>query len=201
MPLSLHIFEDRYKKMIRTCLDDKKSFGVVLIRKGQEAFGPLAEPYSVGCTARIVKVEALSEDRMQITTIGENRFRVHSLSDELPYLVGKVEHYPIDSEITPAASQAARQLKPRLIQYIYLLNQVDEFEFDHEDLPEDPRALAFFAAGLVQMPPERKQELLDCESLVELLNLNNLAYQRETAFLRAIINQDVGESEIRFSKN
>jgi Lon protease-like protein len=41
MPLTLHIFEDRYKRMIRTCLKTRQPFGVVLVRHGQEAFGPL----------------------------------------------------------------------------------------------------------------------------------------------------------------
>jgi Lon protease-like protein len=201
MPLSLHIFEDRYKKMIQSCLDDKKLFGVVLIRKGQEALGPLAEPYSVGCTARIFKVQTLSEGHMQITTIGEKRFRIQSLSHQQVYLVGEVEHYPLEIEISEQVYRAAGSLRPKIRQYIHLLNQVDDVEIDPEILPEEPQVLAFLAAGLLQMPADKKQELLDSGSLIELLNLTNLVYQREIAFLRAIISQDVAETEKRFSQN
>ena len=51
MPLSLHIFEDRYKLLIGKCLQERQPFGVVLIKKGIEALGPLAEPHHIGCTA------------------------------------------------------------------------------------------------------------------------------------------------------
>ena len=69
--LPLHIFESRYKQMIEHCLAEEKQFGVVLIRRGSEALGPLAEPHSIGCTARILEVQPLDEGRMQITTIGD----------------------------------------------------------------------------------------------------------------------------------
>ena len=45
--LPLHIFEDRYRLMIRECLAEEKPFGVVLIRRGREV-GETAEPYMVG---------------------------------------------------------------------------------------------------------------------------------------------------------
>ena len=44
-PLRLHIFEERYKRMVNDCLAEKQPFGVVLIRHGLEALGPLAEPF------------------------------------------------------------------------------------------------------------------------------------------------------------
>ena len=50
--LPLHIFEDRYRLMIRQCLAEENPFGVVLIRRGQEV-GETAEPYTVGTVARI----------------------------------------------------------------------------------------------------------------------------------------------------
>jgi len=55
-PLYLHIFEPRYQRMINLCLNEHRPFGVVLIRHGQEALGPLAEPYRIGCTADIIRV-------------------------------------------------------------------------------------------------------------------------------------------------
>lgn len=201
MPLSLHVFEDRYKQMIHSCLDEKKPFGVVLIRKGWEALGPLAEPFSVGCTARIHRVQNLSGGRMQITTIGEKRFQIQSISHQLPYLVGEVVHYPLVDDHSDNVFKAAEKLRPKIQQYISLLNQIDDIDLDPEILPEDPLVLAYLAAGLLQMPADKKQELLVSESLNELLDLTNLVYLREIAFLDAIINQDVENVDKRFSKN
>ena len=65
MPLALHIFEDRYKEMMRRCIERSSPFGVVLIKHGDEV-GPAAEPYAIGCTARVVQVEPLPEGRMNL---------------------------------------------------------------------------------------------------------------------------------------
>ena len=90
MPLPLHIFESRYKQMIDYCLKENSTFGVSLIHRGSEAFGPLAEPHKIGCTARIIEVQPLDDGRLNIVTVGERRFRIHSLNFDMPYLLGKV---------------------------------------------------------------------------------------------------------------
>src|SRR5438067_10321725 len=65
MPLPLRIFEDRYKEMIRRCLDNDQPFGVLLIRDGQEV-GPPAIPEEVGTLARIRVVEQLDEGNLNL---------------------------------------------------------------------------------------------------------------------------------------
>jgi Lon protease-like protein len=80
MPLPLRIFEERYKLMIRFCIENNQPFGVVLIRQGLEALGRLAEPYEIGCTARIIEVEPLAKGQMNISTLGEKRFRICQLT-------------------------------------------------------------------------------------------------------------------------
>ncbi|MBF6600779.1 MAG: LON peptidase substrate-binding domain-containing protein [Dehalococcoidia bacterium] len=60
MRLPLHIFEERYKIMVRECIDEDAPFGVVLIRSGAEVGGG-AIPHDVGTTARIIQVEYLDE--------------------------------------------------------------------------------------------------------------------------------------------
>ena len=44
MQLKLHIFEERYKLMINSCIESNQPFGVVLIKEGREAFDPIAIP-------------------------------------------------------------------------------------------------------------------------------------------------------------
>src|SRR2546427_13232822 len=82
--LPLHIFEERYKEMIGVCLQQKAPFGVLLIRKSREVGAP-AEPFDVGTTAHILKVEHLEEGRMNLICLGAHGFRVlRSLRDD-PY--------------------------------------------------------------------------------------------------------------------
>lgn len=199
--MPLHIFEQRYKQMMQLCLTEDKVFGVVLIRHGSEALGPLAEPHFIGCTARILDVQTLSEGRMNITTVGEQRFRILSIQNDSPYLVGKVELYPMAYDDPDQLRPAAERLRPQVQQYVHLLNEIEEVDLVPENLPEDPLRLANLAAALLQMPPEKKQELLISTSTLEMLNNTNHVYRREVAFLRAIIDHGKDRDQKHIAQN
>lgn len=201
MPLPLHIFESRYKQMIEFCLEKDNTFGVVLIRHGSEALGPLAEPHSIGCTARIIEVQPLSAGRMNITIVGKRRFRIHSLNHDLPYLVGEVEFYPLPAEDPEILIPAAVRLAPKVQQYMRLLNEIEKVNSDPHNLPQDPLLLAQLAAALVQMPPVEKQELLKSASALDLLESTTQIYRREIAFLRAIIDHGKDERQRHITQN
>jgi len=104
-PLPLHIFEDRYKKMIGDCLKAKaagrgqQEFGVVLLK------GKSVSP--VGCTAHIVNVTRQYEDgRMDILTVGKRRFEILLTNEELPYQRGAVEYFEDDGPNAPSDEAA-----------------------------------------------------------------------------------------------
>ena len=201
MPLPLHIFEERYKQMIQLCMEEDELFGVVLIRHGSEALGPLAETHAIGCTARIVDVQTLAEGRMNITTIGEHRFRILSLDYDSPYLIGEVEFYPMEADLPEQLTPEASRLAPKVKHYMHLLNEIEEIDLDPDQLPEDPLELAHIGAILLQMPPEKKQELLRSPSALEMLILSNQVYDREIAFLRAIIKHGKDEQQNPITNN
>jgi Lon protease-like protein len=97
VPISLHIFEERYKRMIARCLADRQPFGVVLLQQGTAEHQPGQEviPYTVGCTAQITQAEVVSDGRMNIVAIGQERFHILSFDHSEPYLTGAVELIPI----------------------------------------------------------------------------------------------------------
>jgi Lon protease-like protein len=68
--LNLHVFEARYKQMVRECLDANEGFGVVLIRDGSETGDANVEPHDVGTVARIAEVTQLPFGRYYLSTIG-----------------------------------------------------------------------------------------------------------------------------------
>ena len=73
--LPLRIFEVRYVDMTKACIRDDSVFGVCLIREGREAGEP-AVPYTLGCTARIVKWEVQGAGLFSLVTEGEQVFRI-----------------------------------------------------------------------------------------------------------------------------
>jgi Lon protease-like protein len=77
-PLPLRIFETRYVDMVRNCMRSASSFGVVLIRAGNE-IGP-AETFDVGTTASIVDFHQLSDGFLGLSCVGGQRFRIKTRS-------------------------------------------------------------------------------------------------------------------------
>lgn len=200
MPINLHIFEERYIQMMESCEAAQQPFGVVLIRDGQEAMGPLADPYPVGCTAQITQLERMEDGRMNIVAVGLERFRIHSLSFDQPYLVGVVELIPMDED--DQLEQAGDRLRPLVERYLSVLSKAAEgIEISMEQLPQEPLALGYLAAALVQIPTEQKQELLTADEAASFLTDVRSVYRREVALLSAMVAHNQDEGMGLFSRN
>lgn len=90
--LPLHIFEPRYREMVGHCLETGSPFGVVLIRDGREVGPDAGHIADVGTTAAIRQAGRYPDGRLDIVTVGEQRFRIRSVDRTgAPYLVGIVE--------------------------------------------------------------------------------------------------------------
>ena len=99
--LPLHIFELRYREMVKRCLEAKSEFGMLLsLPKGVA---------HVGCTAEITEVvKRYSDGRMDILTLGRAPFRVVELFQENPLLEGQVDY--LDDRGAHASPGIQRQL-------------------------------------------------------------------------------------------
>ena len=84
MPLPLHVFEDRYRALVRDCLAGDRTFGVVLIERGHEVGGGDVR-FGVGCTATIAEAEQTPDGRWGIVATGLQRFRVDAWLPDDPY--------------------------------------------------------------------------------------------------------------------
>ena len=190
-PVHLHIFEPRYKAMIDRCLEHEAPFGVVLIRQGIEALGPLPEPHTVGCTARVVEVQRLPEDQLNIVALGGDRFRIAALrhDDDHAYLVGEVELQPLEPLDPVAVAEAGRRLHRWVARYLAVLGQASQgdYDFDARQLPSDPVALCYWAASVLPVPARHKQPLLAVDTVGGLLADTLAMYRRELSFLENMV--------------
>src|SRR3979411_2313767 len=138
MPMSLHVFEDRYQEMMRDCLDAGSSFGVVAIREGQEV-GGVASPRGVGTLARIVHVERLPDGRMNLLITGASRFRVVRPVLGKAYTRAEVEYLQEEAEGVPGRMLVS--LRSAFEGYLGSLRRVAHGYSDVPDLPGEPEAL------------------------------------------------------------
>jgi Lon protease-like protein len=166
--LPLHIFEERYKLMIGRCIDERAPFGVVLIRSGEEV-GETAEPYDVGCTARIARVQRLDDGKLNLICFGERRFRIEALDTSEPYLQGDVTFLDSIGLSTPEAAEHAAVVAGLFGEQYRLVMAVTGQWVREINLPEEPDALADFVAAHIDVPAGAKQELLETLSVPDRL--------------------------------
>ena len=212
MPLHLHIFEERYKLMMQRVMQSNHTFGVNLIKSGMEAGGPNPEPYPTGCTARVVSVEPAGAGRLNITVVGDERFRVLKMGLSQPYQVAFVESAPLTSHHSLEVVRGTPSLRGKVTQYLELLSHHSgeseedageeggaetEMDLSQIQLPEDPMMLIYLAASLLQIPASEKQPLIEADTLSDLLKLIQRLYRRELAVLPELMT--VTEDAARFA--
>jgi len=91
--LPLHVFEERYRTLMRRCLESDGEFGVVLITRGSEVGGG-DQRVDVGTVARIANVAELDDGRMLVVATGVRRIRVEEWLPEEPFPLAVVEDVP-----------------------------------------------------------------------------------------------------------
>jgi Lon protease-like protein len=181
--LPLHIFEDRYRLMIRQCLAEEKPFGVVLIRRGQEV-GETAEPHMVGTIARIRESSHLPDGTMNIVSVGLERFRIRRLIHDQPYLRGEVETFPmIDSAETVAVEALAQRVRQLVVRYIELIAEAAGLHIKVDTVPDTPQQVGYLAGVAMQIDNKEKQGLLDSASPADILSAEIILLKRENALL------------------
>jgi Lon protease-like protein len=153
VPLPLHIFEPRYKEMIKECLEQKKHFGVI---RGKDE--NLA---TIGCTAEIIHVlKTYPDGRMNILTEGKRRFEVLQLNQERSFL--QAEIFFLEDENTLAAKgevDTALRLHGEIMQLAGAQS---------EDVQAaDAAQLAYRLAGSLPFDPDFQQALLEMNSEAE----------------------------------
>ena len=158
--LPLHIFEERYKKMVNLCLESNSPFGVLLIHSGSEV-DEAAEPLEIGTTARIVRVQHLDAGRMNLICLGEQRFRLSRQLSETPYLVGEVEPLQSIDEEGQVVTDVADTVTALFAEYHRLYLAVSNQWTRQIGMPGVPGELADFVASRMAVGPLTKQRLLE----------------------------------------
>jgi Lon protease-like protein len=175
MMLPLHVFEDRYKIMIRECLAEGQPFGVVLAKDTPQTDDPFAEFYPIGTTARITAVEHLKDGRMNLITIGQDRFVIKECyQGKDDFFIGQVDPFPLaDEHRGDTLEQMTTTLRTIMQRYILHLAEASGEDLSGAVIPTDPIALAFLAGTAIQGPlwsrHSDKQTLLEIKSLRALI--------------------------------
>lgn len=190
MSLPLHIFEERYRLMIGTCMVTDRTFGVVLIQSGSEV-GGRAEVFPVGTTARIEEIVRLPDGRMNLLIVGERRFRILERYPDQPYALAHVQFLEDRPEAVPTA--LVRRVQQRFLRYLRQQG-VTAAGGRQVELPADPIALSYVVAASLRTPPRDRQRLLELDSPDDRL-------RRELAILEWVAGPPERDAAGTFSLN
>lgn len=163
--LPLHIFEPRYKQLIRECVEASSSFGVVLARGGGIS--------KIGCTAEVIEVTRQYEDgKMDVQVEGGSAFEIQEVFEEKPYLEARVKMF--EEEGDPSSV-----IIPEGLLDLYARCHVLFFGGEPEPIErEEDESLAFAVAESLPLDLEEKQTILSLrEENVRLERLSSMLQQ------------------------
>jgi Lon protease-like protein len=150
VPLPLHIFEPRYKEMIKECLEKKSPFGVIRVK--QESF------VNTGCTAEIINVlKTYPDGRMNILVEGQKRFEVLQVNQERSFL--RAEVFYLEDEAEPAAAADIEKALALHGEIMALAGAKAE-----ETERTNASQIAYRLAGSLPFDPDFQQALLEMNS-------------------------------------
>jgi ATP-dependent Lon protease len=173
----------------------------VLLQRHPDAEDPAARDlHAVGTTAGILRYLTTPDGAHNLVCQGEQRFRVVEFIEGLPFHAARIELLSDDSRLTPEIEARMVQVKARAAELLELLPRAPaELVAAIEQLTA-PGALADFIAGLLDIKPAEKQELLETFDVKERLDavLRFLAARIEVMRLsREIGEQTQGRLEER----
>jgi Lon protease-like protein len=120
--LPLHIFEARYRAMVRHCLETTSPFGVVLIREGRETGAGVISFTGVGTIAEIRDAGSYDDGRYDLLVVGTRRFEIRQvINSKQPYLVAEVDLLDESVGDDETAHRLAMRATRRFVTYLELL--------------------------------------------------------------------------------
>lgn len=186
--LPLHVFEERYRVLVRELLElpeNERRFGVIAIRQGREVgTDGVKALYDVGCVAHLRQAEAYDDGRFDIVTTGTARFRLDVLDERGPYLSGDVEVLPDEMGDAPEAPLLDRAVRAAFADYLAALSEASGNEIELPELPDNPLVLGFLVAATTALDLDERQGLLAQENGGTRLRAELALLRREATLLR-----------------
>ena len=171
VPLPLHVFEERYRRLLPDVRVSNNLFGLSYFDPNTADALERPPAGHVGCATEVVEVQPLPDGRSNILTVGVVRYRVTGYveSDE-PYLVARVEFFEDDEGDAAVLKKRAGEVAEMFTRIARAMRSINDERGDLPELPlEDPERLSFLVAAVVEMEADAKQQLLEMRSTAERL--------------------------------
>lgn len=171
VPLPLHIFEERYRRLLEDVRVSNNLFGLSYFDPNVFGAGERPEVGHVGCATEVVEVQTMPDGRSNILTVGVVRYRVTEYVESGdPYLVARVEFFEDEEGDDAVLRKRAGEVAEMFTRIARAMRSINEERGALPELPlGEPERLSFLVAAVVEMEADAKQQLLELRSTAERL--------------------------------
>ncbi len=170
VPLPLHIFEPRYRKMLDDIRVGNNFFGLSYF-DSSASDAELPPAGHVGCVAEVTETQSLPDGRSNILTIGLIRYRVEDYVQRGdPYLVAKVSFFEDEEETDEQLNESSQDVAETFTRIARAVRIINDERATLPDISDtEPQRLSFLVAAAMEIEAELKQELLEVRFTSERL--------------------------------
>jgi Lon protease-like protein len=201
----LHIFEERYRSLVRELSRIEsifdRVFGILAIREGYEVGDHgMQSAHRVGTLVQLTEVDAYEDGRYDIEVIGRQRLRVVESDNSGPFLRGEVELLTDPDE--PEAAAEAELAMATFETYRKRLSELRGGPVLAGELPGDPAYLSYALASTCLLTLPQRQALLEADSAQLRLGMLRRTLHEEMRAMRALPSLPATEvARTRWSPN
>lgn len=182
MLLPLHVFEDRYRKLLRDRAGRTPPFGVVLIERGVEV-GDKPESFRVGTAVSVAQLRPYPDGRADLVVRGERRFQILTSDWNAGYLTASVAWLDEPAGNSAQAFDAMGRVEEEFRSFLAAMRQATGTPMPMSRLPRDPAALSYAVAAQLPLGNGDRQRLLELETAAERLSALARILHRERRLL------------------
>jgi Lon protease-like protein len=171
MPMPLHIFEPRYRKMLADIRAAHNLFGLSYFDSGS-ADRDVPPAGHIGCVAEVTETQALPDGRSNILAVGVIRYQVEDYVERGDsYLVVRVSYFEDEEEDREALTANSREVATMFMRVANAIRVINDERSNLPDINDtEPQKLSFLVAAAMEIEIETKQELLELRSTSERLS-------------------------------
>jgi ATP-dependent Lon protease len=171
MPMPLHIFEPRYRKMLADIRAGNNLFGLAYFDSAASE-KELPPAGHIGCVAEVSETQALPDGRSNVLTVGVIRYRAEAYVERGdPYLVVRPNFFEDEEEDDASLSASSRDVAAMFMRVANSIRVINDERGNLPDISDtDPQKLSFLVAAALEIEVETKQELLELRSTSERLS-------------------------------
>src|ERR1051326_3000335 len=170
MPMPLHIFEERYRKMLSDIRAGNNLFGLSYFDPSTSD-RDLPPAGHIGCVAEVAESQGLPDGRSNILAVGIVRYEMESYIERGDlYLVGRAKYFEDEDEDDPLLTTQSQDVATM---FMRVANSIRAINDERGSLPDisgtEPQRLSFIVSAAIEIEADKKQELLELRSTSERL--------------------------------